>query len=534
MNVDDAIRGLRDSLPGTPSGLADRIITSATSGGAPSPRRHRITGRRLLVALSVAVAAVVLVTVGLLIRGGHRPDPEPATPAIPPARVDWGQIVTVRLTPDEGISIEEMRERFTRALAFRTHDYGGAGVEVIGGDGDTMSVRLPGGETHDQEMAYLNFGRLVILDDETSVLATGTNLDAIRGAAERNGDPGAKPAYYVQSRMSTGEWGGLTRHSTLASARNDVRRLERHAPTIMLAVPTGLSVVGGDNGEETVLIRPRHVVPASAIRFVRQDGSDVVLSVEPKQVGPRDRRVRVFRNSSGDGSYNERSRPLGTGTLSASGDLRLSAQRFFPAEIGRPDVGGHVDVVRSEGYGAKPDDVITGPAVRVSAVARESVPPESRWARITGGRFDGNDHDLIGARYQGRVIAVTVLPGGYLATSGPGDGAAWRSVCPVGIGAPQVTSCGGMGGGLASRRVVNLDYGRVQPGVGRISVRLGDVEQDAVIENGWWFARISVETPSGTTPPDTRSKDVPLDGSVSAWDTEGNLIPVAPPRNTRD
>ncbi len=534
MNVDEAIRELRRSLPGTPDGLADRIVASVTGAAdAPAQRRRRVSSKGVLVAASVVAAAAVLLTVALLIRNGTRPDPEPATPVTPPARVDWGQIVTIRLRPDQGISIEEMRARFTTALAFRTYDYDGAGVEVLSAKGDEMTVRLPGSETIEQEQAYLDFERLVILDDDQSVLASGLNLDALRDAADRQSARGATFHYYVQSLESTGEWSGLLRRSTRAAAERERSALARHTKALILAVPSHLAVVGGQDGEDVSLIRPLQVVPSSATRSIRQDGGDVVVTLDVRSAISADRRVRVFRDSSGDGSYDERSQQLGTGTLTTSGELRLSAHRFFPAEMGRPDVGGHVDVVRSEGYGAKPDDVIAGPEVRVSDWARRDVPPGSRWVRIIGGRYDGDDHYLAGAEYQGRTIAVTILPGGYFATSGPGGGGAFRSVCPVGIGTPRVSSCGGTGGGLASQRVVNLYYGRVQPGVGRISVRLGDVEQDAVIENGWWFARISVEASSDTTPATTRSKDVLLDGSVVAWDTEGNPIPVAPPRTIR-
>lgn len=541
MNVEDAIRKIRSSLPETPDGLAQRIVASATSGGAaPSRRSRRLNTRGLLVAASVVAAAALLITVGILLRDGDRPDPEPATPVIPPARVDWGQIVTVRLQPDEGISIEEMRERFATALAFRTYDYGGAGVEVVSATGDEVQVRLPGAATSNQVNAYMRFDRLVILDNDSSIIAAGSNLEALRDHVER-ADLRSGAQYYVQSRTSSGEWAGLTRFDTLAQAETEHARLARSTATVMLAVPASLAVVGGDGGEDVLLIRPTQVVPASAVRSVRQDGGSIVVSLDERAHDEIVRKVRVFLDLSGDGTYSGSAPMVGTGTVTSAGDLRFSADSVVPASIARPDLGGRVSVVHAEPYGQEPvertDDLPAGREIRSPGV-RDALPKGTRWVRLATGRFDGVDYELDGAASQGAIVAlyVTRVSGpqneGSLITAEPGESG--HSACLAGIGTPDVTYCSGSSGAdgptNGTYRYTSIAYGRVRPGVTRIRARLADIERDAVIDNGWWFVRISADVPQPSLlVPIGEASPV----SLTAWDAEGNRLQVSPPRDIR-
>ena len=197
MNVDDAIRDFRTSVRGPAERLVDEIVAAA-----PSTRRvrsrPRVTGRTVVVATSVSMAFLVVVTLAIVLRGGNRPDPAPATPVVPPARVAWGMVATVKLTPDPGVSIEEMRERFARALAFRVHDDDGAGVEIIDQRDDTVRVRLPGAELEAQAKGYLRFSRLVLVDEATDVLASGPRLRSLKAAAQKLIGPSTPTAYYVQ------------------------------------------------------------------------------------------------------------------------------------------------------------------------------------------------------------------------------------------------------------------------------------------------------------------------------------------------
>ena len=540
MNVDDAIRGLRDSMPGTPNGLADRIITSAISGGAPSRGRPRISGRGVLITASVVIAAGVLILFRLLVGGDVRPNPEPATPAIPPARVDWGQTAIVRLTPDPGISMEEMRERFTKALAFRTHDFGGAGVEVLSADGDTVVVRLPGAATRDQIDAYLRFDRLVMLDNRSSVIASGANVEALRPYLEHE-DLGPGAHYYVQSEMSTGEWGDLTRFDTQDDAEAGRAELAAHGRTAMLAAPEGMAVVAGDWGREVTLIRPTQVVPASAVQSARQDGDTVIVTFEERVRSETGRPVRVFIDSTGRGTYDGNIQTAATGTITPAGELRLSAGYIWPASISRPDPGGHVAVVSSEPYGRQPpeetDALPAGRPAR-SPVVRDGLSGQAHWVRLASGRFDGVDYELSGAVYRGSIVALYAprITGpqdeGSLTTGAPGESG--QSVCPVGIGTPDVTYCGGsndpQGPTNGRYHTTSIDYGRVRPGVARIEARLGGVVRDAVIKNGWWFIRISADVPvRDLLAPTGEASPV----SLTAWDADGHRVPVSPPRRIR-
>jgi len=553
MNVDEAIRELRRSLPGTPDGLADRIVASVTGAtDAPAQRRRRVSSKGVLVAASVVAAAAVLLTVAMLIRNGTRPNPEPATPVTPPARVDWGQIVTIRLRPDEGISIAEMRERFTTALAFRTYDYGGAGVEVLSAKGDEMTVRLPGsaGVTLPPDLGFgpfLTFGRLVILDDEAGVLASGPDLTALEEVARDLISSGTKVAYYLQARQPTGEWTRPERRETRAAAEK-WRAANAGAEILMLAVPVDATVTQGD--DDTVrLIRPVQAVPSSSVRSIRREGDIAIVAIDPLSESLKGRPVSAYYDFEGEGRYREGLTFIGSGVVDEAGRVRLPVGRFWSASVARPDLGGRIERVGAREYGTKPVERREEYPAPPAWNRQMGGPPDgTRWVLLARGAFGGDDYVLVGAELRRMLIGLRVhnLTERYDVSMsiptkgrrGSVDTSQQADACSFGVATPSVVGCGGSGGGDGAKdgrsEIQYTTYGRVGPGVARITVRLGGVEQDAVINGSWWFAHVRAVVQVGEDPSGLRSTEAISDASVSAWDADGNPVPVSPPNAMRE
>lgn len=537
MNVDDAIRELRRSVRGPAEGLVDQIVDAAPSGVRTQGRR--VNGRAVLVTASVSMALILVLALAFVLRDGNRPDPVPATPTIPPARVDWGMNATVKLTPDEGISIDEMRDRFATALAFRTDDEGAAGVEVVATDGDTVTVRLPGAETPDQVHDYLRFSRMVIVDEAAGVIATASNIGDL---PEIPGKPGAPRGYYVQDQETDGTWSIPMK----LTSREDAEKwkAERGNRGATLSVPVDVSVVGGRNGSPVQLMRRTPAVPSSSIRGIRPDGDSVVVLTDPRHRLDEDRRVSVFAGTATTGEPDLFADRVGTGTLTRDGELRLPMGRWsLIPTVARPDLGGTIVVQSIAKYGSKPPEryaeyrTSTGPGSTA-----KGLPPESRWVRLAAGRIGGRERLILGAEYRGVLVAAAFhdegLPHGYpnggahfVGTSNPGP---QRSACPVGVGTPLVVRCGGGGGGTGRAKdgmvpLLYTDLGRVRPGVARVAVRIADRYYEAVIRNGWWMVWVEDEFPSIDDSPDgLGNMEIFSSATILAWDADGNPIPVSP------
>lgn len=549
MNVDDAVRRFRRSVPGPSEELIECILVSATGNRrAFSSRRRRPTGRGVLVVVSVTAAAVAFVTAGLLIRGGEGRDAVPAAPVTPPARVDWGQVATVRLKPDPGISIQEMRERFTAALAFRTHDDDGAGVEVLSARGDEVTVRLPGaGEAAGQAKSFLTFRRLIVLDDESSVIASGPDLRSLEADAKRLTEAGTPLVYYVQMSLQPGlGWSGPERIAsrTVAEARlKDIGSSE----AVMIAVPADLAVVGGGDGSGVRLIRPDRVVPSSSIRESRTDGDTLDITVDPAHRPDHDRRVRVFADlseagdSASDALPGAKATPVGTGTLTTAGDLRIeNALTGSSSTAASPDLGGRIEVVQVQSYGARPSehgeaytpgDASVTPGLGVSSA--------TTWTRLATAAFDDKEYVLVGATRAGSLVGVgvhaldeTTFPSGTWAAGG--FGSPTTDPCPRGVGTPRVTSCGPMGSSGQPRdgkvRVTYSNFGRVRPGIERIRVHYQGTVQDAVIDGGWWLVRASADVPEiKDDPMGIQAIGATTRVRITAIDSDGNEFTVPTP-----
>ena len=139
-----------------------------------------------------------------------------------------------------------------------------------------------------------------------------------------------------------------------------------------------------------------------------------------------------------------------------------------------------------------------------------------RWHRLAGGHFDGADYRLLGGERNGRLDAVAVV-GGSDVSSGPDQVWDVFPVCRPRIGTPRVVVCA-TENDTTSRTVVHRSFGRAQGGAGRIAVTFAGVTRKAIIQNGWWFARIDV-----TATPRTMSA---ADARIVAWDRDGRRIPI--------
>lgn len=548
MNVDDLIRGLRSTMPTTPSGLADRIVTAAIDENAAPKRRAPVSARTLVIGTSVVVAMILLVAVGWVLRDGGRPDPVPATPTIPPARVDWGQIVTLRLTPDPGITVWEMRERLETALAFRAYDHGAAGTEIVGHAGNTVQVRLPGA-VDDGPLSdpFLIFLRLVIVDDDASVLASGPNVGALTPKAQDLITSASPVAYYVQVRQPTGEWSQPERQATREAAQRWRSHQGKDATTVLAAVPADAAVTHQADGTVRV-IRPTLAVPSSAVRSLRRSGDRVTVHLAPMPESLKGHRVSAYVDMDGRGTYRDGMTSVGSGHIDESGSFEIPVGRYWSTSVARPDLGGQVERVAATAYGTRPsENSATYSAPPVWDRQFGGPPKGTRWILLAKGTLHGDQYALVGGQRNGRIIGIRLhnVTERYDASMNvpligreSNLGAVGREPCPPKPGTPLVTQCGGGGGGNGAvngkAALFQVVYGRVQPGVKRISVRLAGVEQDAVIDGGWWFAHAKATADVGNDPMGMNSINIVSETVVAAWDADGNRVPVAAPEMLRE
>ena len=545
MNVDDAIRDFRTSVRGPAERLVDEIVAAA-----PSTRRvrsrPRVTGRTVVVATSVSMAFLVVVTLAIVLRGGNRPDPAPATPVVPPARVAWGMVATVKLTPDPGVSIEEMRERFARALAFRVHDDDGAGVEIIDQRDDTVRVRLPGAELEAQAKGYLRFSRLVLVDEATDVLASGPRLRSLKAAAQKLIGPSTPTAYYVQMVEGGGKAVSQpTRFDSRSKASAVARRIGA-GKVDLIAIPRSMAIVtspASSSGVPVYLVRPTTTLPSSAIRNVDAGDREVTIALDPSMTPAHDVRLRVFRDDSGVGRLGGLATDVGVGVLGVDGRLTLPTEFSWTGLVPRLDIGGRVVVERAGRYGSRP--AIPGRVFTPPTGAYQYKPtrgrPTARWIRVAEGPMNGRRAVLEVAETDGVVSAVGLRDprdprwsyGGFSLVTfrDTRTNARHDSGCPYNVGTPRVAVCnGGAGTSTVSQPgrhvATTVAYGPVQPEVARIAVEWGGIRRNAVVTNGWWFVRMSIDLAKWGRP----RAGHPLGNvglpEILAWDADGNPIPV--------
>lgn len=557
MTVDDALRTYAASIPAPRDDLAAEIVSSTVTGKRPAVgMRRRPSARTVLVAATVAAAIVVIVALGALVRGGGRPDAVPATPTIPPARVDWGMVATVKLVPDSGVSIEEMRERFARALAFRVAEDDGAGVEVLGGTGDTVRVRLPGAEVGEQARQYLRFSRLVMVDESSGVLAQGKRLRDLRAAATTLVAPGMEPVYYVQLRTSAAELNDLMR----ATTRKNALRYLRSGPSDkaeMIAVPPSTIVSATERGSGGILqlIRASGGHPSRSILDVDRRDDGTRITVDPASAPPEPAQVLIFVDESGTGRLGGLAQRLGSGTLGPDGQVDLPPEAaWMLRSVPRVDIGGRVAYQGATRYGKRPPlpgrefERPKGRTVYSTSFATPQARDASRWVRLAEGRQGKRDLVMEGAENDGVVSAVVVrdhnssrdsLGSSRVVYRDPVTNERIDSACPGSfVGSPRVSVCSGSGYsimGTAGKEIYRvINYGTVDSSVGRIVLEWEGSQQTAVIQNGWWFVTMSIEvrTASGSASSflsPRPSREMPR---LTAIGKDGKPIPV-PSRRDR-
>ncbi len=557
MNVDDAIRELRSSVRGPADGLVDQIVAAAPTAPRVSQGR-RVNGRAILVAASVSVAVILVLTLAFVLRDGSRPDPVPAGPAIPPARVDWGMTATVKLTPDQGVTLQEMHQRFASALAFRAHDNDQAGIEILSVEGDRATVRLPGADSEDRVTTYFQFPRVVVLDAERSLVATGADLEALEPEATKLLGSGSPGAFYVQTYQTNFVMYPPLEDSTVqrfesrsqanpAMSSSSEGRVAQSIATLEDTMVLG-GAIGRDGDPEPVsLVRDVRAVPSSALLEIRNTGRGPQLVVDRSKAPRDDRRIHLAVDESGAGELGARTREVGSGTLSPDGTITLDgdADRGWMARISRPDLGGRVELLDMSRYGtpALPEGVssILTPARAIPPAERRvggiPLPDGSRWFRAATTRFDGAVRDFVVAVHGDRLVAA-VLRGSGLT---PSEAFVTPNIsCLPGIGTPRVTWCGGTSGGSGTH-AIHTAAGFAGRDIGRVVVEVDGVRHPAVVAGGMWVISFTV-TGEETPLPEISGKTVmpaPLIGDwnkmmIRAWDKSGNEVPVSPARMIRD
>lgn len=538
MNVDDVVRGLRSSVRGPAEGLIDEIVAAAPSTGRVS--RRRVNGRALLVAATVSVALVVVLALAVVLRGGGRPDPVPATPVIPPARVDWGMTATVKLTPDPGVTIQEMRERFATALAFRVDGQDGAGVEILSENRDRVRVRVPGAEIQGQVSRYLYFDRLVVVDEKDGVLATGPSIRALAREAAKHTRSAGKLAYYVQVRYQ-GRWQTPMRATTRAQAERLLGTQPQGARHEILAVPYSMIITGADASSSSVsLVSMYGHIPAGDIQNVRTDGRFLHVALRSVDAARAGTRVWIFLDGMGVGRLGGGSALLGRGMLAADGTIDIEMKNRYGNALAAQDLGGRLTVVDAQRFGKRP--AIAGrpfvPPAGLRQFVDSDVPKSSRWVSVADGRFGKATYSLVVAETGGVISRVRLFDrrNPQLATGpatqihrDPKTSAKVATACPGQVGTPRVATCASSGFIAMKRgavmRFVTSYVGPVQPEITRVAVDWNGTTHEAVVKNGWWFIRFAVDVPTNGRKDYEVFEDVGTP-TTRAWDRDGDEVPV--------
>lgn len=538
MNVDDAIRRFRSGVRGPQTDLVATIVAAApTAGGVHL--RHRVRMRTVAVAATVVIAVVVAAAMGILLRDGGRPNPVPAAPTIPPARVDWGMVATLKLTPDPGVSIEEMRRRLSDALAYRTHDVDGAGVEIITGTGNEVLVRLPGAQSEGQVKRFLEQGRLVLLPEGHKPLVMAPNIrDLEVPAPDQERSEGV--VYYVQEHLGGVGWSVPERLGSRAAA---TARLQEYTgdDSAMAAVPRHLAIVGGGDGSPVSLVPMNQAMVGSSVAAFRMEGETAVFSLDSTSGIEDGTLVSVFVDPSGRGIVTQEASFVGSGTVVAPGELRIDHPNMdVLRSAARPDLGGRISTTATSTYGQRSN----GPAEPWSPPqeAARFLPEHAmngEWRKLAQGTIDDEVWSLVALPRAGILTAlgmVTETASGFrtdgfsiLTAAEPGKQV--PGVCAVGVGAPRVTRCNeGTIFGEVHHGVMTVTrgaVGRLDPSIRRIRASVGGITQDAVIDNGWWMLRITTTVPVGDDHPNTMTARVQYDPvEIVAVDSNGNEVPL--------
>lgn len=508
--MNDVIEHLRTRWPEPPPARPDaarRIMDGLLTGRTARTRRR--FGRTALVGGVTAVAATALIgAVVILPRGGSTTS---AAAVVPLARVDWGMDATVRLQPDSGVTIDDMRERFRTSLARRVVDRDGAGVEVLSAEDNRITVRFPGADSGSQIRSYLTATRLTILDTERGVIATGPNLTALEAAAKRHITSGTPVVYYVQQDGGPGLGLSVPERFTSVEGARAAQGSIGPGRVDLIAVPASFRVVGGGSGETTTvsLVRDVVAVPPSAVRDVQVDGRRVAVTVDPSSVPRPGMSVSVTVD---DNVF------VGTGAITADGQITVTTTESptWADRMMLPDLGGTVEVLDATRFGSRPP--LAGTPVPAPAEGFS----DWRWTRVLTTRLDDRRVELLAGQKQGAITSLlTMTDGRVSAESGGGHG-----ICGLGIGTPRVSRCGWIPGdrkrdGSGRLRTTVVSYGRVLPDVARVTaVGRDGTSVDAHIENGWFYVATSAASGPGAWTDDI---------SVRAFDSDGAPVPIQNP-----
>ncbi len=533
--MSDLVDLLKTRWPEPPPPTADatrRLAERVVAGGRS--RTSRRTGRVAVVGALTAVAAVAMAVLLVVVRPGSERTTQPAVPVVPPARVDWGMDATIELRPDPGVTMAEMRGRFEAALARRTLDRDGAGVEVISSEGERVVVRLPGAEAPTQVRSHLSFSRLMILDADRSVVASGPDLVSFRDAASRHRAPGGAMAYWVQPLDRNWAPGTISRFRTRADAERWRRKVGATRATV-LALPADMWVVEDRGGRRSrlSLLREAVAVPSASIRDVSWSARRVGVHVDPASVPAAGRRVIVLQTLGTPASEQQYVMRVGSGAIDSAGWLSLpSDARLSLSTTSSPDLGGTITVRAMGRYGQQPALAGTPFTPPEAALARVRIPRRfapNRWTKVLSTTVDGRGVRLIAGQRGASVVSIGTDQDGYgygTLSSGP------PTQCGAGVGTPRVVHCGGSLGSDWGPRWTSailryIGYGRVQPDVARIVVTLPTGEHaDAHIENGWYYVTVEKRMPVPARRDGRRPMPPMPRPTTRAFDAAGAEIPI--------
>ncbi len=495
-SIDDLFRGFQADLSPLPAESRRRILTRVTTGA-----RTRTTTRRRgrLVAVVASLAGIAAVTTAAVTL--RHLDNSSVVPADTP-RVNWGQVATVRVIPDVGVSPDLAMDRAVAAIHRRATQYDIPGIRLERMASDTLRMTVPAALDNGGVQTLVDFGSIAAYDRTAGRLATYATVSDMEDGLPRLTPRGG--GYLLMSR-STSEFVGGEWVATKAAADAKLDFLNAtvlHNPERQweaIPVPAGdLRLIASVRPRRLDVITDSPILTAADIVDAATQGPSrlrlrVSADARPRIMSAATRGALAVV-ARAQGPY---ATVLGSSTVDADGTITVELDqglaRYVAAALGSPPVPAELRVTTSAPYGTRPplqgEHVATLPDTVEKMRAAQFDPgadgvkklnvPATSVLRVIAAEHNGKDASVYAARTSdGWDILYP--------TWGIGGG----NVCGAPAGPPSLTICPW---GYAGEDPI-VFIGRIgDPAITRVDIRAGSRSTPATVQNGWFIALVPAD-----------------------------------------
>jgi len=515
-----AVRDFLDEPLPVLAGDWDDVLSQSQSRrrvGRPRAARRGVLG--LVLAGAGALAAIVvmsIVAINLTKRDATN------DPALAPARVGWGMIVTVRVHPDSGVSVDDATSDAIRALMQRARERDIAGLTITSPKPGLVDVRVPGAENVSQVSELVGFERLSIYG-ESQVVARGATLTDFRPHAVAPG--GADVVHYMHARLR----GATVQTASRTKALRTIRERDNAA---VLAFPSDLQIIRQQQGY--LLVKGPPVVRPGEITFQPNPGTpappinQAMPSPRPGTVHLTPDATSKINDLQGDALLVTDGRlvPGYPGLVMAtrpfaevaSGDVRdvngINGTGMLSVTLSTVPLRARLEYVARRAYGGTPTPPRGEPYTPTASQKYLQGPGTFR--RVMSPMTPLGRVDVV-VRHNDRNDVLYLLD--------PKDGSLINPLgtpCPAGLGAAPIAECTGGVWGPELRRW--LMAGRANTNVRSAEVRYPSGRTiRGTVKNGWYV--VVHQAPS-------RTHETAGQAPVVVRDAEGEVIATSRPQST--